>query len=480
MVLVATEHVPEGPLVAFRELVAAQFHVELETVRVHLRSNDAPSWVQVLADSPWWQLAFGTAAAQYVAELIKEAARETWTARASAIGALVDATNHLRRFVAQVTKLQRELPAETRVSLGLSDPEGFAEVSFALSLDETHRCELSVALVVHHMRELMGLIQSHHAKDIHPPTGYSAQLDPDGSLRVRWHNPVSRAGECAVFPLSAALTLGQIPDDPTTPAEAPLASSNASPYRYDIFISHASEDKRAVARPLYDELTNRGLRVWFAEVELQLGDSLSQHIDRALARCRYGVVILSPQFLAKKWPRRELDGLVARETHSGEKAILPIWHDLARETLLEHSPTLADRLAAHSTEGIDAIADQICRVLHKASAGGTQGGAEELIPELSDEEAVILGRIAAGPSIEVGHLHRMSWEVAGLGFNSALFRLCSLGLVEEREMTDLGPGDYQKLLHYRATTAGRGWVVKNGSRVSALLSRKEPEPDIPF
>jgi hypothetical protein len=74
-------------------------------------------------------------------------------------------------------------------------------------------------------------------------------------------------------------------------------------------------------------------------------------------------LILSPRFLEKQWPQRELDGLVARETSSGEKAILPIWHELDHNTLLRYSPPLADRLAARTEEGIPNLVKSIRRVL---------------------------------------------------------------------------------------------------------------------
>lgn len=134
---------------------------------------------------------------------------------------------------------------------------------------------------------------------------------------------------------------------------------------YDVFISHASEDKDAIARPLYNSLSANGVSVWFDEVALELGDSLRRKIDEGLARCRFGIVILSPNFLEKEWPQRELDSLVARETASGEKAILPIWHGLDRSRVLEYSPPLADRFAAWSEEGIPAIVEKILRVLQR-------------------------------------------------------------------------------------------------------------------
>src|SRR2546423_359737 len=81
---------------------------------------------------------------------------------------------------------------------------------------------------------------------------------------------------------------------------------------WDLFISHASEDKDDVARPLADLFIQKGLKVWYDEYTLIVGDSLRRSIDRGLAGSRYGLVILSPHFFEKEWPQKELDGLVAR------------------------------------------------------------------------------------------------------------------------------------------------------------------------
>jgi hypothetical protein len=94
---------------------------------------------------------------------------------------------------------------------------------------------------------------------------------------------------------------------------------------FDLFISHASEDKPAVARPLATELRERGWAVWFDEFELTSGDSFRSSIDRGLA-AQYGLVILSPNFFREELAQRELDGLTAREmAHPDRKVILPVW-----------------------------------------------------------------------------------------------------------------------------------------------------------
>jgi dTDP-4-dehydrorhamnose 3,5-epimerase len=135
---------------------------------------------------------------------------------------------------------------------------------------------------------------------------------------------------------------------------------------FDVFISHAYEDKAAIARPLAEALRARGWSVWFDEFQVALGDSLRQSIDRGLAEARYGVVILSRNFFAKRWTRRELDGLVAREiAGENQNMILPVWHDVDQAYVAGFSPALADRRAVPSTAGIAAIVDEIEFVLQR-------------------------------------------------------------------------------------------------------------------
>ncbi len=74
-------------------------------------------------------------------------------------------------------------------------------------------------------------------------------------------------------------------------------------------------------------------------------------------------MIISPSFLSKEWPQRELDALVAREATSGKKAILPIWHSIDHTTLVRYSPTLADRVAGRSEEGIEVLARKILEAI---------------------------------------------------------------------------------------------------------------------
>jgi hypothetical protein len=130
----------------------------------------------------------------------------------------------------------------------------------------------------------------------------------------------------------------------------------------DVFVCHASEDKDAVARPIANELSERGYMVWFDEFELRLGDRLLDKIDRGLSGCRFGVVILSPDFFKKNWPRRELAGLAAREDAEDRKIILPVWHNIDQKEIARLSPTLAAALGVPSGD-LERVITEIEKVL---------------------------------------------------------------------------------------------------------------------
>jgi hypothetical protein len=167
----------------------------------------------------------------------------------------------------------------------------------------------------------------------------------------------TRAEELANSPQLGWPPMAALPENPPAAQE---------PEQRDVFISHASEDKDAIARPLAAELQSRGHSVWFDDFELTLGDSLRRSIDRGLAESRFGLVILSPSFFAKQWPQRELDGLTTREIAGSTKVILPVWHEVDHAYVANFSPPLADKLAVQSTVGIPAIVAQIERALAKA------------------------------------------------------------------------------------------------------------------
>lgn len=113
---------------------------------------------------------------------------------------------------------------------------------------------------------------------------------------------------------------------------------------WDFFISHASEDKQDVAIPLAQQLQRAGYRVWLDAFELTIGESLRSRVDLGLSQSRFGIVIVSPAYFAKKWASAELGALFALD-EPGNPRILPVWHGIDAGSVLRKSPLLADRVA---------------------------------------------------------------------------------------------------------------------------------------
>ncbi|TBR57725.1 molecular chaperone Tir [Westiellopsis prolifica IICB1] len=190
-----------------------------------------------------------------------------------------------------------------------------------------------------------------------------------------WHVAVDMTGLRGNVKSSARLLPSPLP----TIQQSPLSSvpslvqpeflPDVAEYtrEYDVFISHASEDKEGIVTPLAKALKNEGLRVWYDEFELKIGDSLRRKIDRGLANSRVGLVVLSQSFISKGWTNYELDGIVTR-TITGEQILLPIWHKISKQEVIEFSPSLADKVArSTATHTVEEIASEIAELIRSVS-----------------------------------------------------------------------------------------------------------------
>jgi hypothetical protein len=159
---------------------------------------------------------------------------------------------------------------------------------------------------------------------------------------------------------------------PSPRVRTPAARAQGEPL-WDVFISHASEDKEPFVQALADRLVKADVRVWLDTFVLKLGDSLRRSIERGLSSSRFGVVVLSPRFFAKEWPQKELDGMAALEVDS-RKVILPIWHDVGVNEVRAYSPILADRVAIRADKGLEAVVKEILDVLRPGTDPGQSAG----------------------------------------------------------------------------------------------------------
>lgn len=135
---------------------------------------------------------------------------------------------------------------------------------------------------------------------------------------------------------------------------------------WDIFISHASEDKKSLVEKLAKQLKEiYKVDVWYDEFSLKYGDSLIDSIEEGLKKSKFGVVVLSENFFKKQWTSAEYKSLRTKEMLLDKKVIIPIWYNVTREEVYNYSSFLADKFAipVNNDFDIDDLAIKIIEII---------------------------------------------------------------------------------------------------------------------
>lgn len=133
-----------------------------------------------------------------------------------------------------------------------------------------------------------------------------------------------------------------------TPVRENVEKRMSVPDLRDVFLCHAWDDRKGVAKELHDLLESHGVTVWFSEKDVLLGSSLLREIDKGLVKSRVGIVLVTPALLkrlsAEGIADKELSALLARDL------LVPIVHNTTYDDLREVSPLLGSRSGLSTTE----------------------------------------------------------------------------------------------------------------------------------
>lgn len=130
---------------------------------------------------------------------------------------------------------------------------------------------------------------------------------------------------------------------------------------YEVFISYASEERRAVVQPIVNRLSSFGLSVWYDDTCLLIGDSLLESINQGLEKSNYGVVVLSQNSFLKHWPRYELSQLSTDKIGR----ILPVLNGITYKDLNRYAPLIAKKRAVSTADGLDRVCREIIQVVRE-------------------------------------------------------------------------------------------------------------------
>ena len=186
MKILATRDVDDHVLDLLRQALDLKLQVTTERGIVALMAAEAPSWVRLIAEASWWQQTLGASATLFVAELIKEAAKDSWKNRAKAISLAVVAGSKLKELAVELLSLRRRLSPKTEIVFAIPVPDDYFGTQLKLSAQDEISLQLEVALFVHHFPALTELMRTEQFVVHKPATGLFLELLPNGDLQVMW------------------------------------------------------------------------------------------------------------------------------------------------------------------------------------------------------------------------------------------------------------------------------------------------------
>ncbi|ENY5168543.1 toll/interleukin-1 receptor domain-containing protein [Vibrio parahaemolyticus] len=179
--------------------------------------------------------------------------------------------------------------------------------------------------------------------------GGSSSSSSSGSSSSRPRPSWSSPGSSVVYTQAEIRTL--------TPVRKNVERRASKPDLRDVFLCHAWDDRKGIAKELHDLLEAKGVSVWFSEKDVLLGSNLMREIDKGLAKSRIGIVMVTPSFLKRIAGEgvadKELSALLSTDL------LVPIVHDTTYEDLRDVSPLLGSR------SGLDTAEDPIGNVASK-------------------------------------------------------------------------------------------------------------------
>ena len=182
----STGDIPLALLDDFREELAPDVELHVEESQAFFRSVEPPSWIALLAEGSWWIKAMGAYAALFVAELVREAGKDTWKNRAEIAKRSASALGKIAVLARRLFALTPRLPTRTTISVGLPFPDEHFATELELTGRDEYEVAAEIALFVRYLPVLEQLLEAESFTRDSIAAGIQLQLQADLSLEVTW------------------------------------------------------------------------------------------------------------------------------------------------------------------------------------------------------------------------------------------------------------------------------------------------------
>lgn len=188
MKAISTSDVPLPVLNEISEGLLPEVKLDVDDHQIFFKSADPPSCITLLADLPWWVQAMGGYAALYIAELVKEAGKDTWKGRAKLLSPLGSAGGGIAKLAQAIAFLRARVSSRTKIEIALPFPEEYFSSRLEIAGSSVEEVAIQVALFVHHLPALKELIQHRGLNRDSIAGGLTLTLQKDGHLKVSWQD----------------------------------------------------------------------------------------------------------------------------------------------------------------------------------------------------------------------------------------------------------------------------------------------------
>ena len=176
-------------------------HVEIDPRVAEYKSTDAPSWIKLAAELSWWQQALSAYAALYIAELVKEAAKESWRSRSKFIASIFSGTHSLRAIARAIKASADTYEPRTEIVLFIPEPDSYFGTRLRLFSDSSEELEVQLALFVHYLPRIRAIFDQNCAVKSNPATGYFLRITDESNMVVEWFHPSTLKKQSVTLPL---------------------------------------------------------------------------------------------------------------------------------------------------------------------------------------------------------------------------------------------------------------------------------------
>jgi len=199
----ATSDVDKTVLVNLQASLPEDLSVEVDERQIILRAAEPPSWISLIAEADIWVKALAAYATLYVAEIVKEAAKDTWKNKGKALKAVVGVTNKMWRLASSLLEAKSKSRTDTYISVGLPVPDDVYTTFLKCQSSNVDDLVVELALFVHHIPELIKYLDENGLAEGAAVGWLSLKILDDGSMELTWMDKETLNENRHVFPLQS-------------------------------------------------------------------------------------------------------------------------------------------------------------------------------------------------------------------------------------------------------------------------------------